>query len=190
MIDTAVVQVAQALNSELQRTLRLSEQLVVVSGLYEPDGSPAAHVQNKLALFLVGIERDTTPELRPAREASGGRPPRMTQPVALNLLLMFAAAFSASNYAEALKLVSSTIAFFQATPVLDHHNLPDLDPRIDRLTLDIENLGLADLSHVWGTFGGRYQPSVLYRLRLITISSGRAEAQQPVVRQTQTGAGR
>jgi len=188
MIDAAIVQVAHQLNSALRRAFQLSEELVVVSSLYEPDGSVASQVNNRLAVFLVNIEHDTTPGFRTRPDGGSGRQGRLPVPVSLNLLLMFAANFGAGNYAEALKFVSSTIAFFQSRPVLNHQNTPDLDPRIDKLTLDIENLAMSDLSNLWGTFGGRYLPSVLYRMRLVTFDAGQLDAQLPVVREPHVGA--
>jgi hypothetical protein len=92
--------------------------------------------------------------------------------VHLNLMLMFAANFGGSKYTEALKFISATIAFFQGRALFDHHNSPDLDPRIDRLALDIENLSVAELSNLWGILGGKYVPSILYRVRMITFDSG------------------
>jgi hypothetical protein len=187
MIDAAIRQVANALNQALQRAYRLTEELVVVSSLYEPDGSLAANVNNKMTVFLANIEHDTMPTQRPRPSQTTGRQALMPAPVSLNLLLMFAASFSAANYAEALKFVSSTIGFFQSSPVLNHQNTPDMDARIDRLTLDLENLNIGDLSNLWGIFGGRYVPSVLYRLRLITIDSGQFDALLPLVREPVVG---
>ncbi|WP_457334846.1 DUF4255 domain-containing protein [Rhizobacter sp. P5_C2] len=189
MIDAAIAQVANQLNNALRRSFQLGEELVVVSSPYEPDGSIAANINNKLAVFLVNLERDTVPGYRTKTGAGEGRQARVPQPVSLNLMVMFAANFSASNYPEALKFISSTIAHFQSWPVLDHQNSPDLDPRIEKLTLDIENLSVSDLSNLWGMFSGRYLPSVLYRLRMVTFDAGQLDAQLPVVRRTQAGVG-
>lgn len=188
MIDTALAQVAQQLNNALRRSFQLGEELVVVSSLHEPDGSLAADVNNKMALFLVNIERDTTVGLRTRPDGGAARQARLPMPVTLNLMVMFAANFGAGNYTEALKFLSSTIAHFQSWPVLDHQNTPDLDPRIEKLALDIENLSLNDLGNLWGMFSGRYLPSVLYRMRLVTFDAGQLNAQLPVVRQPQIGA--
>ena len=189
MIDAAIAQVASQLNNALRRSFQLGEELVVVSSPYEPDGSTAANINNKLAVFLVNLERDTMPGHRARSEGGVGRQARLPQPVSLNLMVMFAANFSASNYPEALKFISSTIAHFQSWPVLDHQNTPDLDPRIEKLTLDIENLSVGDLSNLWGMFSGRYLPSVLYRMRMVTFDAGQLDAQLPVVRRTQAGVG-
>jgi len=185
MIDAAIVQIASQLNQALRRSFQVAEDLVVVSSLYEQDGGAAANVANKLAVFLVNIERDSMPCSAPRSGLGGGRFAQSPAPVCLNLMLMFAANFSGSNYPEALKFISSTIAFFQSRPLFDHQNTPELDPRIDKLALDIENLGIGDLSNLWGMLSGKYLPSVLYRVRLITIDAGQLNAQLPLVRQPQ-----
>ena len=99
---------------------------------------------------------------------------------------MCAAHFGSSNYAEALKLVSATVAFFQGRPVLDHANTPELDARIDRLTLEIENLDGTALSNVWGLLGGKYLPSVLYKVRMVTLDVADVTGQQTQVREPVT----
>jgi len=39
-----------------------------------------------------------------------------------------------------------------------HQNTPDLDNRIDKLTMDIENLNIKDLSSMWTILSGKYLP--------------------------------
>ena len=90
---------------------------------------------------------------------------------------MVAAHFSAANYPEALKILSKVVEFFQARPVFDHHNSPSLDRGIHKLVIDIENLSLSDQALLWGSLGGRYLPSVLYRIRMVAIDSGAVHGQ-------------
>lgn len=190
MIDAAIGQIAHQLNIAMRRSFRVADDLVVVSNLLEQDGSVATNASNKLAVFLVNIERETLPfpPARGARPATpGGRLGVVKAPVHLNLSVMFAANFACSNYAEALKLISTAIAFFQSRPVLDHENTPDLDPRIDRLVLDIENLSLSDLSNLWGILSGKYLPSIVYRVRLVTIDANQLDSQVAPVSQPQVG---
>jgi hypothetical protein len=188
MIAAAVGSIASQLNQSLRRSFRVAEDLVVVSNLTEPDGTPVSQVANKLALFLVNIERDAMPYPQGAGPASlAGRVAQRNAPVHLNLMLMFAATFSGSNYPEALKFISHTIAFFQSRPVLDHQNTPELDARIDRLVLDLENLTVTDLSNLWGILRGTYLPSVLYRMRMVTIDAGQLSGQVPYVARPEAG---
>ena len=188
MIAAAISGIASQLNQSLRRTFKVGEDLVVVSNLTEADGNLVSQVSNKLALFVVNIERDALPYRPSALSHTGsGRAGISQAPVHLNLMLMFAATFSGTNYPEALKFISHTIAFFQSRPVLDHQNTPELDPRIDKLVLDIENLSISDLSNLWGILSGKYMPSVLYRMRMVAIDAGQLSGQAPYVGQPQVG---
>lgn len=178
MIDIAISHIAAQLNQSLRRNLQVGEDLVVVSNIVEQDGTLAQHVANKLVVSLVNIERDSLPHRGSAHSGTSlGRMGQSPEPLYLNLLLMFAANFSGSNYVEALKFISATVAFFQGRPVLDHASSPDLDPRIERLVLEIENLALSDLSNLWSILSGKYVPSVLYRVRMVAVDSSQISGQ-------------
>jgi hypothetical protein len=178
MIDIAISHIAAQLNQSLRRNLQVGEDLVVVSNIVEQDGTLAQHVANKLVVSLVNIERDTLPHRGTAHSGTSlGRMGQSPEPLYLNLLLMFAANFSGSNYVEALKFISATVAFFQGRPVLDHQSSPDLDSRIERLVLEIENLALSDLSNLWSILSGKYVPSVLYRVRMVAVDSSQISGQ-------------
>ena len=187
MIQAAINHLATQLNAYLKRTNNLSEDIVVVSGLIENDGSAAPHTNNKLILLLTNIEKDSLPQSNASR-ATGfdGRALVGSRSVYLNLYVMLAANFSGSNYAEALKFISKAIAFFQMQPVFDKHSTPDLDSRIDKLVLDIENLNIQDLSNLWGLLGGKYLPSVYYRVRMVAINADNVVAQLPLATRPQT----
>ena len=147
MIDAAVSHIARELNHYLKRTFNLTEDVVVVSNILEQDGTVASHANNKIVVSLVNITRDTVPFRQKALVNAGAdRSVVSSQPVFLNIHLMFAAYFSGNNYQQGLRFLSNTIAFFQGQPLFDHHTSPELDRQIERLTLDIENLDLNDLS--------------------------------------------
>ena len=171
MIDAALSLMAGQLNEHLRRRFQLSEDLAVLSNLLEQNGTLVPLVANKLVLFLAGVERDTLAHRASGAQNLGMHPQQLvpSTPVYLNLLVMCAANFSGSNYLEALKFLSSAIAFFQSRQVLDQHNAPGLDPRFERLVLSIENLSSSEMHSLWGIHSGRYLPSVLYRVRMISI---------------------
>ena len=187
MIDAAITHIAKELNQYLKRSFALSEDIVVVSNILEQDGTVAAHVNNKVVVFLVNIEKDSVP-FRPMGGVSGAidRTLMSSPPIFLNLYLMFAGYFSGSNYQEGLKFISTTIGFFQGQPMFDHHNSPDLDNNIDKLILDIENLDMRDLSTLWGVLSGHYLPSVLYKVRMISIDSGAVRREITSVKKPQS----
>ncbi len=187
MIQAAINHLAVQLNAYLKRTNNLTEDIVVVSSLVESDGNVAANTNNKLVLFLTNIEKDPVPQANAVR-ATGfdGRALVGSRSLYLNLYVMLAANFSGSNYPEALKFISKAIAFFQMQPVFDKQSTPDLDSRIDKLVLDIENLNIQDLSNLWGLLGGKYLPSVYYRVRMVSINPDNVVAQLPYATRPQS----
>ena len=170
MVHLAIQHLASQLGQFLRRRHALTEDIVVASGLVQPDGSPVPQAQNKLVLVLANIEKDTTP--RSAAQTSGefeGRIAIRVAPLHLNLHVLLAANFGAGSYAEALKFLSSAISFFQRVAVFDHLSSPDLPRGIEKLVLDIENTRLQELSNLWSTLGAKHVPSVLYKVRMVTI---------------------
>ena len=190
MIAAAVNQIARELNQSLRSRLTLDDNLAVVSGVNGIDGAPAPQAAEKLLVFLVNIERDPgSARVGRFSAAHDGRIAAAPPPVNLNLMVMVAANFGGNHYPEALKLISHTLELFQARPVIDHARAPDLDPRIERLVLELEDLSVTDLSNLWGVIGGHYLPSVLYRVRMITIDSRSLTAQLPAVQRPMVGVG-
>lgn len=172
MIYAAVNQVVVELNQYIKRIYDRSEEMVVLSNILEQDGTIASHIDNKVVVFLTNIEKEAAASSLPRAQVVGSpRSVVVHDPLHLNLYLMFAAHFSGSNYPEALKFISATMRFFQMNPVFDHQNTPDLDQRIQRLALDVENLDIQELSNLWGILSTRYLPSIMYKMRLVTIDA-------------------
>lgn len=186
MINLAVQLLASQLNQHLRRLYNLSEDVAVISNLLELDGSVAANISNKLVISLVNIEKDNVPFLKVSSHEAGAREIQSSTPLYFNLYLMMTANFTGNNYSEALKFLSSTIGFFQKNHVINHQSAPEMDARIEKLILDIENLSIQDLSNLWGTLGGKYLPSILYRVRMVAFEPEDITGRAPVVGEPQT----
>ena len=187
MIDSAIALITNQLNQYLRRSFDLNEDIVAVSNILEQDGTVPPHVDNKLVVFLVNIERDEFSLRRPPNGSAVGANRSVVSyaPVYLNFYLMFAGSFGGTNYMESLKFISNTISFYQRRPVFDHENAPDLDTRIEKLVMDIQNLTITDLGNLWGILGGKYLPSVLYKVRMVAFDSGDVMTQVPTITDTQ-----
>lgn len=183
MIDAALSLIASQLDHALRpNEVPRSDPVAVLTNLAEFDGSGVSGAADKLAVFLLNIERETATGRAMGRvEFGAGRIGMLQPPVHLNLLLMFVANFSGTHYREGLKCLARTIEFFQSRPVLDHANTPDLHRDIERLSLEMETLSLSDLGNLWGVLGGSMRPAVLYRMRMITIDAARLHHQVPAV---------
>ena len=183
MIDLAVAHIANQLNQYLKRRFSINEDVVIASNLVEQDGSLSPDITNKLVIFLVNIEKENiqkSPHINKIVTETGLI---TAAPIHLNIYLMFAAHFPGKNYLEALKFISCTIEFFQKNPLFNHNNTPGLDSRIDKLSLDIENISIQDLSHMWGIFSGKYLPSVFYKMRMLTIASEEIKEQVSIIKE-------
>ncbi len=169
MIERALELVASRLNQHLKVRLQSDEDPVVVTSVVATDGSPAQAIDDKLALFIVNIEKETVSKVPPPRMVPGERFATHREPLRLNMLVMLAAGYSEGNYLQALKHISMAMRFLQANAVFDHRNAPEMDPGLDRVVLEVQNLPTQELSHLWGVFGGRYLPSMLYTMRTVFI---------------------
>lgn len=189
MIDAAVNVLATQLNDALKLNSNVAHNIARASNLFEQNGNVVADIDNSLVLFLVNVVKDTFPYTNaPERNSTSGRHVDSRPAVYMTLSVMVAANFSGRHYTDALKYLSQAISFFRLNPVFDRKSVPDMDARIERLFLDIENLGITDLSNLWGILGGKYVPSILYKVRMITFDSQEVIGQTPVITRHATGA--
>lgn len=101
----------------------------------------------------------------------------------LNLYVLFSV--NDTKYDEALKKLSFIIQFFQYRNVFDPVNNPGLDERIEKLMVDMCSLSFEQLNHLWGTQGGKYMPSVLYKIRQVTINEDVVTSEAGYIREIQ-----
>jgi len=188
LIDAALNQLATQLNQYCRNRFSLSEDVCVVSNLVDAAGGAVPLVENKLVLFLGGVERDTVAHRAVSHAGASLDRLAVRDPVFLNLLVVCAANFSGKAYASALRFLSSAIAFFQGKPVFDHANTPELDAGIERLILNIENLNITDTQNLWSLNGGHYLPSVIYRVSMLTLDSTTVVRREHPVHEVQVGA--
>ena len=77
--------------------------------------------------------------------------------------LQVAANFGA-NYLESLRFLSAALEFFYERPVFSAAG-------VERLSVQMLNLTIQDLHNLWSISGGKYLPSALYKLRMVTNRS-------------------
>ncbi|GAA5037981.1 hypothetical protein GCM10011506_35610 [Marivirga lumbricoides] len=161
MIYSAISTISQVINDYIRNRFATVEDKVVVSNLVNPDGSVAVTEPDKIILSLINLQQETV-----SQRGKGGT----NRPVNLNIFILFSASFEAENYLEGLRYLSGVISFFQSNKILNHSNTPDMDSEIDKLSFEIVNQDLQNLSHLWGTVGSKYMPSILYKVRMITFN--------------------
>lgn len=170
MIAKAISFISDYLNKEIKLTFGLSEDKVAVSSLINPDGSVTENIENKIIISLINLEHETTTK-QTGNMLNGGNKQfgKIAPPVFLNLYLLVSANYNSSNYLEALKMLSAVIAIIQANPSFSRNNFTEMDASVSKLNFEIYNIPINELSHIWSGIGAKYVPSIIYKVRMITV---------------------
>jgi hypothetical protein len=167
--DTLEV-VRRRVNQFLLNAEYRSDDWVVLSNALDPDGSAYAAALNKIVMSVTNI----------SREPSHGHVPG--QPLVVNVDLGFIANFAAAQYGDGLTALSLVIAGLHQQPLLTPQTAAGLPAELDKVSLEMINLNAADLNHLFGMMGMKYQPSVFYRLRLLPYRAESSQSRQLPVR--------
>ncbi|NOZ26269.1 MAG: DUF4255 domain-containing protein [Nitrospirae bacterium] len=156
-----------------------SETVVHITPVVKPNGDIAVP-DNSLGLTLVNVEEERVVKAQKSSAlTSGGQVVHMNPDVKINLYLLITANFS--KYGTGLGFLSGAVRFFQAKNVFNHDNTPGLHPDIEKLTAELFTLSFEQQNHLWGSLGAKYLPSVLYKIRMITIQEAALTDEQPPV---------
>ena len=138
------------------------------------DGDEFAQgMADKLVLSVVNIEEDRVAR-SPEHYVIDNSVVRYKNPaIHLNITLLFAATH---DYATALPLLEKVIRFFQIKNAFTPANTPELAAinetsqiNIEKVIFDWVNLNLEQVHQLWTTLGGHYMPSVVFKMRMLTI---------------------
>ncbi len=182
MIEQAMFFLSEFLNIELKTTFGIDEDKVIVSGLADPDGSISQSVNNKVVMSLVNLEHiANSGEQGGAISLGKGGFAKKGAPIRMNMYVLVSANYDSSNYMEALKMLSSVIGIFQATSFFERKSNPNMHATLDKLSLEIVNVPLKEMSGIWSGVGSKYVPSVLYKVRSVTIDRSRLDGIIPEI---------
>ncbi|HED36072.1 MAG TPA: DUF4255 domain-containing protein [Gammaproteobacteria bacterium] len=188
MIDIAMKVITHQLNRYMHQRFDLDEDVVVLSMPFDAEGGIASQVNNKLVVFMANLTKDTLPGTNsPHTPVPGSNFSYSSSvPLYLNLHVIVGACFDAARYPESLKYLSHAVRCFQVNAVIDKNTHPALDETVEKLILDIENIGIHDLGNLWGIQGGKYIPSILYRVRMVSFAGDDIKSRDITTGTTQT----
>lgn len=170
MISKALTFTSNFLNKEIKMNYGIDEDRVIVSSLINPDGSVSDNIENKIIISVINLEHETTVKsLNNYVSGNQNNFGKVAPPVYLNLYLLVSANYDSGNYLEALKMLSSVIGIFQSNTYFTKQLHPEMPAPLDKLTFEIYNLPINELSHIWSGIGAKYVPSILYKVRMITM---------------------
>jgi hypothetical protein len=135
---------------------------------------------------LVNVEEERIPKNPENFQKTSSGVVYKNPKVFLNLYVLFIS--NKSDYEESLKNLSYIIQFFQSSNVFDGIRNPNLDPRIEKLISDLISMNFEQMNHLWGMLGGKYVPSVLYKVRTIAVDEGLQDGSGEFIKEIVTGA--
>ena len=180
MIKGALIFIKQQLDQHLALDFDLDESAVVLNSLLEEEGEPAKKNQNKMVITMINLDHETSRQYSGMqRRVDDNQVAVVNQAVLFNIDLLFTANFD--DYEEALKFLSATISFFQANASFNASNRPGMPIGVSKLNFEIENSSYLDTHNLWSAMGASYRPSIIYKIRHVTIDAEEINALQPTV---------
>jgi hypothetical protein len=129
-----------------------------------------------VSVLLINMEEEATlraPDLY-RRTAAGGAQQIVQPAIRLNLYVLFVARYA--KYEQSLAALAHIIRYFQQHRVFAHGDAPELSEQIERLTVELITLPFAQQNEVWSALRVAYQPSALYKVKMIVFQDEAAEA--------------
>jgi hypothetical protein len=168
MIQQSLLFVSTVLNQALKLTFDVKETLVIINNVIQSDGTVPAINKNKIVLSLINIEKETAkPFYNRNQQLSNGNYADVNPSERFNLDLLITSNFE--DYAETLKYLTAVIAFFQSHVSITANSNSNIPLGISKLEFDIEKISFFQMHQLWSAMGAKYRPSVIYKMRLITI---------------------
>ena len=167
----------QFIESSLNNYLRLrnrgtgNDTYLELTDIVDEQGKFAV-AQGTVGMSLINIEEEriNRAPLRDVLRGENGALGYANPAIRLQLHLLFVANFK--DHDDSIKNISAVISFFQSNNVFSPAKYPELDKNIDKIVFELASYGFEQLSYIWGVLGTNYRPSVLYKMRLVTIQEG------------------
>jgi hypothetical protein len=165
--------------------------VVDLKGVASPEGKINFSDTMHITVMLAGVEEERRIGKVPVRvPVENNQWTYLNAPVELNLNVLFVA--SNSNYETALRDLSDVILFFQSNPVFDAAGYPALnagasDPAnkpwqlVDKIIFQMSSLSFEQLNNLWSMIGLKYLPSIVYRMKMLTVFDTQAKSKAPSI---------
>jgi len=169
----------------------LPDSVVELQSVIGPDGALIDIDAHHITLMLAGLEEERREGKRPYYQPTDDKQfLKLNPPVELNLYVLFIA--HKKDYKTALRDLSNVVSFFQANPVFDRERNPSLNATvlepdkkpwqmIERLVFTLHTLSFEQQNNLWAMLGSKYIPSVVYKLKMITVFETKGNEKTPAI---------
>lgn len=190
MIGTVLSHISDELNTYVCRKQGLSPDVskVALSSIIGLDGGLAVKGDNLVLLTMIDLRQDPaapTWQKVPQRDLAGNTWSVKAEAFNVNLYLLFSTYFP-DDLKNGLDHLSYVIQFFMSRSTMDRHNSPGLPRQVNKLSFEMETQDFQQKGYMWGLLGGKYLPSVLYKMRMLTFLDSEPEEFRPPITEVDT----
>ncbi len=174
------------LNSSLSEVRRGTEPLLMLSNPWtNNDANKGASFLNSISLINIeeekhfktqGLQITQTPEQRKKGLYSSLEPD-----IKLNLYILISA--YNKNYDDALKFISRVVNYFQENNVFVRKNDgsdDDMPENVEKIVVELYTASFEQQNQIWASLSTGYIPSVIYKVRMIIIDTGRSREEKSI----------
>lgn len=178
------------LNAFISSIKGVKDDYVLVTNLNNiTEGQQSA--DKKIIISIANIEEEKmlkTPEnyIRVNNEINYKKPP-----VWLNLICLITYYSKSSENYDGIDLLAYVVQYFQSKPRLDQMSAfvaGSFPPHYEDVRVEFLSLNYEQTNYLWGLFGGKYYPSVLYKFRTIPVDHEELTPGGPAIQMTDVNA--
>src|ERR1051325_1273607 len=165
--------------------------VVDLKSIVLPNGTIDTTDTTHITVMLVGVDEERREGKRPQYIPTADKQfLRLNPPVEVDLVVLFVA--HNKSYTAALRGLSDVLGFFQASPVFDATRYPALNASvtnadetpwrlISRLSFSLCSMTFEQQNNLWAMLGSKYMPSVVYRMKMLTVFETRGQEKVPAI---------
>jgi hypothetical protein len=138
---------------------------------------------NAISLSMLNIEEELSSKTSmPSKRVKNNKVYTQNPAVHINLQIIFISNF-ANDYINELNYLTKVLAFFQEKSSFTVENTQGLEAlNLQKLSFKLNTLPLSEQGNVWTLLGGKYMPSLVYRVGLISIQDKERRSDIKVVK--------
>jgi hypothetical protein len=179
MIDVSLDFVRQVLDNHLTISMGVESGTVVLNNVSNSGSSEQNANLNKVVLTLVNLEYETNRQFYGGQRYNGQQVVQVNPALFFNMDVLVSVNFT--TYYESLKFLTAVIAFFQENMAFNRHTHPAMPDGLSVLKFEIENSPSEKTHNLWTALGVSYLPSIVYKIRHVSVQSGQVKgASAPV----------
>jgi len=182
-LNFLAVEVNKYLNQKLTPLTDARLKLGNVSQAFDETTNGANSLKEKAILSLVNIEEDRISKQHENFTKDEQNTYYKNPPLYINLYILFS--IYKDEYKDSMIWLGHIIQFFQHQNSFTPLSHPSMDPRIKKLVVDMYTINFEQVNHLWSTLGGKYLPSVLYKVRQVTIDEKAVVSESGVIKTIQ-----